>query len=112
MIALKGRAGPTERGDRLPVSLELFSTSKVSALLERDTRDDWRAAYHNVLADVWSHLSDYSSETLRYVQLLSVERCGEALFQEEEIRRIHFGDAQRIVHGRHPSRHACGLKVE
>ncbi len=65
VIALKGHAAETERGDRLPLALEVFSTSKVSEVLVRDPRDDWRAIYHNVFIDIWECLPAYSSATLR-----------------------------------------------
>lgn len=64
-IALKGRAGKAERGDRLSLSLEIFATAKVSPILARDPGDDWRAIYHNLLADIWDRLPAYSSATLR-----------------------------------------------
>lgn len=65
VIALKGHAGESERGDRLPLALEVFATSKVSEVLVRDPRDDWRAVYHNVFIDIWERLPDYTSATLR-----------------------------------------------
>jgi hypothetical protein len=65
VIALKGHAGESERGDRLPLALEVFATSKVSEVLVRDPRDDWRAIYHNVFIDIWERLPDYTSATLR-----------------------------------------------
>ncbi len=65
VIALKGHTGETERGDRLPLALEVFATSKVSEVLVRDPRDDWRAIYHNVFIDIWERLPDYTSATLR-----------------------------------------------
>jgi len=65
VIALKGRTGETERGDRLPLALEIFATSQVSDVLVRDPRDDWRAIYHNVFIDIWERLPDYTSATLR-----------------------------------------------
>lgn len=65
VIALKGHAGESERGDRLPLALEVFATSKVSEVLDRDPRDDWRAIYHNVLIDIWDRLPNYMSATLR-----------------------------------------------
>ena len=64
-IALKGHAGETGRGDRLPLAIEVFATSKVSEILVRDPRDDWRAIYHNVFIDIWESLPNYSSATLR-----------------------------------------------
>ncbi len=64
VIALKGQAGESERGDRLPLALEVYATSKVSEILVRDTRNDWRAIYHNLFIDLWERLGEYSSATL------------------------------------------------
>lgn len=64
VIALKGQVGKGERGDRLPLALEVFSTTKVSAILARDDRDDWRAIYHNLFITLWARLGEYSSAAL------------------------------------------------
>ncbi len=65
MIALKGHAGEPERSDRLPLAIEVFATAKISEILMRDARNDWRAMFHNVMVDLWNHLTDYTSVTLR-----------------------------------------------
>jgi len=64
IIALKGRVGDPERGDRLPLALEVYATSKVSGILVSDPRDDWRALYHNLFIALWDRLGDYSASTL------------------------------------------------
>lgn len=64
VIALKGQIGELERGDRLPLALEVYATSKVSEILVRDTRNDWRAIYHNLFIGLWERLGEYSSATL------------------------------------------------
>ncbi len=64
VVALKGLAGESERGDRLPLALEVYATSKVSEILVRDPRNDWRAIYHNLFIDLWERLGEYSSATL------------------------------------------------
>jgi len=65
VIALKGRAGESERGGRLPLTLEIYATTKVSDILARDPRNDWRAIYHNLFVGLWDRLDDYSSATLQ-----------------------------------------------
>lgn len=65
VIALKGHAGEADRGDRLPLSLEVFATARASTILARDLGDDWRAIYHNLFIDIWERLPDYTSATLR-----------------------------------------------
>ena len=64
VLALKGQTGDPERGDRLPLSLEVYATSKVSEILVRDPRNDWRAIYHNLFIALWERLGDYSSASL------------------------------------------------
>lgn len=65
VIALKGQVGESNRGDRLPLALEVYATSKVSEILVPDNRNDWRAIYHNLFIGIWERLSDYSSATLK-----------------------------------------------
>ncbi len=64
VVALKGQVSESERGDRLPLALEIYATSKVSEVLVRDTRNDWRAIYHNLFIGLWERLGEYSSATL------------------------------------------------
>lgn len=64
VVALKGQTGEPERGDRLPLSLEIFATSKVSEVLVHDPRNDWRSIYHNLFIALWERLGDYSSASL------------------------------------------------
>lgn len=64
VIALTGRITGPENNKRLPVLLDVHATEKVSSILARDERDDWRAAIHNLFIDVWSRIDSYSSETL------------------------------------------------
>jgi len=64
VLALKGQTGDPERADRLPLSLEIFATSKVSEVLVHDPRNDWRAIYHNLFIALWERLGDYSSASL------------------------------------------------
>ena len=64
VVALKGQVGKGDRADRLPLTLEIYATSKVSALLTHDERNDWRAIYHNMFITLWMRLGEYSSATL------------------------------------------------
>jgi hypothetical protein len=65
IVALRGRAGELHhRRDLLPLALEVFVTPRISAVLERDPGDDWRAIYHNQFADLWRHLPDYGHAAL------------------------------------------------
>jgi hypothetical protein len=63
-IALKGFAGFGDRADRWPLALEVYATSKVSSILVRDARDDYRAIYHNLFIDIWERLAEHSAATL------------------------------------------------
>ncbi len=64
LIALKGETEESQDGDRIPLSLTIYATSKVSGILEFDATDDWRSLYHNIFVNIWAGLPNYSASTL------------------------------------------------
>lgn len=64
LVALKGETGESQDGDRIPLALTIYATSKVSAILEFDAVDNWKSLYHNIFVNVWAGLPGYSTSTL------------------------------------------------
>lgn len=65
IVVLKGKAGKSEKDYRLPVTLEIYGTSKSSELFAPDERNDWRAIFHNLFIGLWEHLDQYSCAALQ-----------------------------------------------
>lgn len=63
-IALRGKAGKSERNDRVPLRLEVFATDKVQGVMDESEANDWRAIYHNLFVQVWRRLDHYSAAAL------------------------------------------------
>lgn len=65
LIALRGSIQESRETGRISLTLEVFSTQKISEVLETDESDDWRAIYHNLFVRLWASLDRYNPENLK-----------------------------------------------
>lgn len=69
-IAIHAVAGADDGNNRMPLTLHILDTGRSASLVERDAMDDWRAVFHNMLAELWAARDTLSPDTLKQVRRL------------------------------------------